>query len=302
MNNNILDYFKKNFSDTDYSIKEVSRGVSSKIYYVQDNSGNRFAVKVLLSSADILSLKRIKWQYDLQNYLSSFIPVPRVLDYSMDSSIIGSPFYIMEWNHGRNSYDKKSIYHSFNTMASLHSIEVDGFLSYMPYAKTPTERFVSRLVSQYQIRSPDDPEKIIADWLIDNIPKNERYSFVHGDWKMSNMLFSENKLSAILDWELSEICDPRIDLGIAMAYWPEHSWISIEKKYEYRKQDIIDEYFSVTKFDRSDWPFFEVLGIFRLMAIARLIENNNSLSLKNKNIPNDIRLASEKCKRIISSI
>jgi aminoglycoside phosphotransferase (APT) family kinase protein len=57
--------------------------------------------------------------------------------------------------------------------------------------------------------------RVASHWLRDNMPAVERLSVVHGDFRTGNYLFTEHdqKVTAILDWELGRIGDRHQDLA-----------------------------------------------------------------------------------------
>jgi aminoglycoside phosphotransferase (APT) family kinase protein len=51
------------------------------------------------------------------------------------------------------------------------------------------------------------------DWVRSRRPEPVAPSLVHGDYRIGNCLTDGGHVSAILDWELSHVGDPRFDLG-----------------------------------------------------------------------------------------
>ena len=49
--------------------------------------------------------------------------------------------------------------------------------------------------------------------LAAQVPVERRPTLVHGDYHPGNMLFRDNQVVAILDWEIAEIGQPLLDLG-----------------------------------------------------------------------------------------
>ena len=61
-----------------------------------------------------------------------------------------------------------------------------------------------------------DPHPILelaARWLEARLPDRQRQTLVHGDYRVGNVLFDEQGVKAILDWELAHVGDPVEDLG-----------------------------------------------------------------------------------------
>jgi aminoglycoside phosphotransferase (APT) family kinase protein len=50
-------------------------------------------------------------------------------------------------------------------------------------------------------------------WAEDNLPAAARTTVMHGDFRMGNLICGEQRIHAVLDWELACIGDPMQDLG-----------------------------------------------------------------------------------------
>ena len=50
-------------------------------------------------------------------------------------------------------------------------------------------------------------------WVRANQPDPVEPALVHGDYRIGNSLIEDGRISAILDWELSHVGDPRFDIG-----------------------------------------------------------------------------------------
>ena len=58
------------------------------------------------------------------------------------------------------------------------------------------------------------PELDLAKvWLLANAPRSPTTVLVHGDFKPGNVLLEDERLTALLDWELAHLGDPMEDLG-----------------------------------------------------------------------------------------
>ena len=57
-------------------------------------------------------------------------------------------------------------------------------------------------------------------WLKRNQPKACRRRLVHGDYRLGNFLEQNDRITAILDWELVHLGDPVEDLG--WAFLPQY--------------------------------------------------------------------------------
>ena len=50
-------------------------------------------------------------------------------------------------------------------------------------------------------------------WAEDHLPETTHTTIVHGDFRMGNLLCGEQRIQAVLDWELACLGDPMQDLG-----------------------------------------------------------------------------------------
>lgn len=274
------------------SIEKISNGISSNVYRIKDEDGQTLILKHAIVD-NFVAKRKIVMQYKMQEYLHDKFPVAKPIYYSIDNPIFEFPLLIMEDASGEIKNDKKSVKKSFNLINQLHNIKLDERFDKQRKGRNYLGYLTNRLYKQYESRRTELSPSLdhIFAWLMQNYPEDNINCLTHNDWKMSNILFDNREVSAVLDWELFDVSDPRMDLGIAMAYWPEDGWISEENKYECDRQEIVDSF----KMTEKEWAFFEVLGIFRLIAVAQL----GSVRHK-KDIHDKIYLAMHKCERIIS--
>ena len=61
----------------------------------------------------------------------------------------------------------------------------------------------------------------VAKWLDEHRPADWTPGILHGDYHGANVMFSRTgpDLVAIVDWEMSTIGDPLLDLGWMLATW-----------------------------------------------------------------------------------
>lgn len=282
-NNGVFDSFS--------SIEKISSGISFDTYRALDNNKS-YIIKLPKNNKDIVSIKRLQWQFNIQKYLCDFFPVPQPFNYGLGKE----PFIVMQDICGISGDDQSPNLNIIELLINLHNIDTSHFLNNYRYAKNTLKKYTYTLVKQYETRKTGKEIDHLAEWLLCNIPQQDVYRFIHNDLKMSNIIFHKNEVASVIDWELSQISDPRIDLGIAMSYWSE------ENKF---KRDAIDKYFSEMSFNIKDWSFFEVLGLFRKISIAKLIEQKCKVGTLDHNnyedIYDKIYLAKNRCERIINS-
>ncbi|MFH5208284.1 phosphotransferase family protein [Antrihabitans spumae] len=176
------------------------------------------------------------------------VPAPGLIAACTDETVLGGAvFYLMEPIEGFSPAvglpdlhaSDASIRHGMGlsaaaALAQLGNIDYeaiglgdygrpDGFL----------ERQVPRWLSELESYSrndgypgPDIPgvDKVAA-WLEQHRPAQWTPGILHGDCHLANMMFRYDgpELAALVDWEMSTIGDPLLDLGWLLATWPDGS-------------------------------------------------------------------------------
>ena len=167
------------------------------------------------------------------------VPVPHMYALCEDESIIGRAFYIMEFKQGRVLWDqglpgmanpqRTAIYDEMNrVIAALHTVDVQQH-GLSDYGKSGNyfERQIGRWSKQYQasITQPIEEMDLLMDWLPAHMPDSARderkRSIVHGDYRMDNLMFApeEDRVVAVLDWELSTLGHPLADFSYHCMAW-----------------------------------------------------------------------------------
>lgn len=225
------------------------------------------------------------------------IPVARSRVLCLDESVIGTPFYIMDFIPGRVFWDQSlpgmdklertAIYDEMNRIiAALHKVDYEA-IGLGDYGRPGNyfARQISRWTRQYQA---SEMEKIQAmdnliAWLPEHIPIDHETSIVHGDYRMDNLLFhpTEPRVLAVLDWELSTIGHPLGDFSYHCMSWhitPEQfrgiggldlAELGIPSENEY-----IRAYCARTERTQIEhWDFYLAFNLFRMAAILQGIKS-----------------------------
>jgi len=185
---------------------------------------------VLLKSAHAVD-REFRVQQALQG---SDVPVARMHLLCQDQDVIGSTFYIMDEVAGRNfddprlpglpPQDRGGIMDEMNrVLAAIHQVDINavGLGDYGPTGNY-YRRQLDRWSKQYQASQTENLPDMAAlsTWLDQNIPADDgQRRLVHGDYRLDNLLFSNGKCVAVLDWELSTIGHPYADLAGVIMQW-----------------------------------------------------------------------------------
>lgn len=240
-------------------------------------------------------------EYRIMTELAPAFPaVPKTLYYTDDENIIGAEFYVMERTEGHlihNDIPKdwgwgeaegRALCEEFFTkLVDLHGVDYEA-IGLGNFGKP--EGYVSRQIlgwnRRYEKAWTEDVQKFddVRDWLEANMPKTERgAAVVHGDYRIDNCILNKDdptKIEAILDWEISALGDPMMDLGNTLSYWieaddPEFMHMMVRQPSKapgmMTRQEILDFYAAKSGADVSEFQFYYVYGIFRLAVILQQI-------------------------------
>lgn len=282
-------------------------GQSNPTYKI--SCGNQHAVLRKKPSGKLLpSAHAIDREYRVMQALSKTeVPVPKMLSYCEDDSIVGTPFYLMSFLDGRvlndqslpdlSQSDRGAIYQEMNrVIAAIHQVDyqaigLESFGKPGNYFARQVGRW-SRQVQDSTIPIPAALTKLM-EWLPHHIPTDDETTLVHGDFRLDNMIFDhhENKVIGVLDWELSTLGHPMADFSYQCMAWriPPTLWrgiggldligLGIPSEQEYIR-------WYETSSGRTigyDWNFYMAYNFFRIAAILhgvaqRAVDGNASAS------------------------
>jgi aminoglycoside phosphotransferase (APT) family kinase protein len=111
----------------------------------------------------------------------------------------------------------------------------------------------------------------VASWLERNRPASWRPGLLHGDYHLANVLCSPTRpgLAAIVDWELTTVGDPLVDLGWLLATWPgpdaDPRAVQVQPWDGFPgPADLVARYAERSDRDLSAVAWYEVLACYKL--------------------------------------
>jgi aminoglycoside phosphotransferase (APT) family kinase protein len=162
-------------------------------------------------------------------------PVPRMLVYCDDESVIGTEFYLMShvpgevlWDiamPGLTSEQRARAFDSVNaTIAQFHRLSPAALgLDDFGRGGNYFERQIARWSKQYlalATEQVDDMDRLIAWLTATDLPASEE-TLVHGDFSFHNVLIDPGTgdVAAVIDWELATIGHPLGDVMYHAMEW-----------------------------------------------------------------------------------
>lgn len=244
----------------------------------------------------------------------SAVPHPRLIAACSDEEVLGVAFYLMEPVEGFNPTEGLPELHAndadarhriglsmVEAIAALGAIDyravgLDGFGKPDNYLERQVGRWRAQLAGYADLPGWPGPGAIpgvdrVASWLDAHRPADFHPGIIHGDFHLANVMLrpDSGNLAAVVDWELSTIGDPLLDLGWLLATWPEDDApratdVAITPWEGFASPDeLVAHYAETSGRDLSALDWYVVLACFKLGII---LEGTHARACAGK-APND---------------
>lgn len=275
-------------------LKQFQGGQSNPTYLIT-TPDRRFVLRKKPPGKLLPSAHQVEREYRVMDALrSTDAPVPNVRLLCEDETIAGTPFYVMDFVEGRVFTDtslkdepkasRKPIYRSLaETLAALHRVDYRAVgLSDFGKPENYVGRQIDRWARQYQAAKTEDIPAMdaLTAWLPAHAPARDETTIAHGDFRLGNMIYAtgEDRVTAILDWELATLGHPLSDLAYAALPFrlppggpmPGLLGCDFATEQMMTEQEFLETYArAVGRDDIPDFTFFLALSLFRLAGIAQ---------------------------------
>lgn len=241
-------------------------------------------------------------EYTIITKLKPVYPaVPEALFYCEEArSPLGAEFYVMErtpglllktdippdwgWGPAETARFCEAVW---DKLVELHAVDYEAaglgdFGKPQGYVRRQIEGWSAR----YEAALTPDADRFedVRAWLADAMPETETgAAILHGDFRIDNMILDEADpaiIRAVLDWEISALGDPLMDLGAALVYWvqkddpPELRALKKQPSDApgmMSRAEVVAYYAAKTGRPIGDIAFYYAYGVFRLAVIAQQI-------------------------------
>jgi aminoglycoside phosphotransferase (APT) family kinase protein len=282
------------------SIRRFPGGYSNLTYLLVLADGQELVLRCPPPGA-----KEIKGGHDVLREYSllctlrdaGFSKIPMPVAACPDEGLLGFPFYVMQrvkgvilrGNHAAlNSISSAQMRLLSETtvdqLALLHSLDlIDSGLIRLGRPEAYVRRQVDGWHKRYLAAQTEDilAMDTVYTYLDREMPTENAPALLHNDFKFDNFILNPDSFGdilAILDWEMSSVGDPLMDVGTTLAYWVEAGDSDFEKQFNLSwlpgcltRQEFAARYAEKSGRDISRLSYYMVFGLFKNAVIMQQI-------------------------------
>jgi aminoglycoside phosphotransferase (APT) family kinase protein len=226
-------------------------------------------------------------------------PAPRPLGHCDDLEILGAPFYVMERLTGlivRRDLPRGLLWSPellrqvslalVDNLATIHAVDWAGCgLGDLGKPEGYVRRQVEGWSKRYLDAQTDDIPDVqaAAAWLAARLPTSPAPTLIHNDYKFDNVVLDPaepTRVVGVLDWEMSTIGDPLMDLGTALSYWVEAGDPPDVQALRFgpttspgapSRRELAERYAARTGRDLAALPFYQAFALFKNAVVLQQI-------------------------------
>jgi aminoglycoside phosphotransferase (APT) family kinase protein len=295
----LLDRERPGLLAGELSARLIEGGRSNLTYHVFDGTG-RWVVRrpplghVLATAHDMRREHRV-----ISALHPTGVPVPAPVLFCEDEEVLGAPFYVMEFVAGtpyRTAQQlaplgpertRGAVLGLVDTLVELHSLDPET-VGLGDFGRP--EGFLERQLRRWgkQLAASRSRELSGIDELHEalgrRLPASGAPAVVHGDYRLDNVLIGEDdRIKAVLDWEMSTLGDPLTDLGLLVMYSTPHGLpdspvsTTAEAAGHPDPSELVERYAARSGRDVSDVAWYTAFAWFKLAVILEGIHYRYTL-------------------------
>jgi aminoglycoside phosphotransferase (APT) family kinase protein len=215
----------------------------------------RFVVRIappdvkISGPADIVRQARV-----MASLADTPVAVPPIIWYGDEPEFFDRPYFVGESQLPLADL-KRLARAGIATMAALHNVAWEPRRDAWgaPFALSDELKRLDYLLD----RDTLDPAVVargpeLRERLRSSLPAGTRIGCVHGDFQWSNVLFDEERVVALIDWEISLVGATLLDLGWICFFSDPQSWVGTDVRGSLLNADeIVDAYAEAAGFPVS---------------------------------------------------
>lgn len=177
-------------------------------------------------------------QYRLLSVLDSDtpVPVPPMLWFEDDSSVLGAPFFVMRrvrgaaptdqppyneagWLYEATTAEREVLWrNAVDALITVHRVPLEtvSFLAKPELGDTGFDQLFAYWQQSFAWAAQDRAQPVAQaawDWMAANLPAHRPTALSWGDSRVGNILFDNGRVSAVVDWEMLSLGGHMVDVG-----------------------------------------------------------------------------------------
>ena len=223
--------------------KRLEGGFSCDVFILDIQTAHKESKLVFRSEGSYPADNSIETEFNLLKVLNKTnLPVSEAIYLDTSCKILHKPFMIMSYLDGSLGTSNEKVICDHELMATqlrnIHQIEIDK-LSELSLRVDPLDQLLSYIPKG---RDWNEIRNFIKNLSIDEYKGKK--CLLHGDYWPGNILWNNENISGILDWEYAAIGDPLADLAVTCldARYSSGEIGMNSFKQKYLGNEKIDEY------------------------------------------------------------
>ncbi|MGB7051654.1 MAG: phosphotransferase family protein [Acidimicrobiales bacterium] len=237
------------------------------------------------------------------------VPVPEPLWYEADPDPLGGAFFVMaridgfvprdvmpytfgdNWVFDASEADRRRLQDSaLRALAGIHALTPANadltFLEHREPGATSLERSFNHWSAYHDWVVADAASPLLARgfaWLRERLPGDVGPDVLSwGDSRIGNMIFRDNEVVAVLDWEMAAVAPPEVDLGWMCYLHLFFQDLTMDLGAPglpdlFRPNDVARQYAAITGREPSDFIWFVAYAAIRHGVIMRRVTERSIL-------------------------
>jgi len=275
-------------------LSSLSGGSQNELYVVS-RGGERTVLRIPPAGANEARVDGVRREIRLLRALSGTdVPHSELVAADDEGTVLGRPFLLMKEVQGWSPtakpgtgwpapYDTdldgraKLAFELVDGIAKLSRVDwkargLEGFGRPENFHERQVDRWLAFL-EEYRFRPLPGLDEAAA-WLRENKPRQWSPGIMHGDYQFANVMYSNDgpTLAAIIDWEMTTIGDPLLDLGWALVSWPPEG--ADMKNAHYlpmegmpAREELLAHYEKVSGRSTEDIDYYVILARWKLALV-----------------------------------
>ncbi len=274
-------------------------GGHSNLTYLVSRAGEELVLRRPPFGSKVKTAHDMGREHRVLSALHAVYPkAPRPIAYCEDEAVLGAKFYVMERRRGvilRKELPRGVTVDAptarrlcellADALAELHAVDFAAAgLAELGKPAGYVQRQVTGWTERYHGSRTDElPEVLeVAAWLAEHLPAEQAPALIHNDFKFDNLILTPalDEVTGVLDWEMSTLGDPRMDLGTSLSYWVEATDPQPLQMQRFgpttlpgmmTRRELVGAYAAASGRDVGEVTFYFVYGLFKTAVVAQQI-------------------------------